>query len=59
MGKLFLSIIVGALVMIAGEKWKNGEWSAGDFLAAAQDLRSEVSSKVSSNTSKMQVSVQR
>ena len=47
MGKLFLSIIVGALLMVVAERWKSGELSVAEMLAAAQDV------------GKIQVSLQR
>jgi hypothetical protein len=39
MGKLFLSIMVGALLMAAAEKWKSGDLSADQVMAAVQDTR--------------------
>ncbi len=38
MGKLLLSIIIGALLMVAAEKWKTGDLSAAQMLATAQDV---------------------
>lgn len=37
MGKLLLSIMIGALLMVVAEKWKNGDLSAGQMVAAVQD----------------------
>jgi hypothetical protein len=37
MGKLLLSMIIGALVMVAAEKWQSGDLSAGQMLAAVQN----------------------
>jgi hypothetical protein len=47
MSKLILSIIVGALIMLVVDKWKYGDLSAGQMMAAVQD------------TSQMLVSMQR
>jgi hypothetical protein len=37
MSKLFLSIIVGALIMAIAEKWKHDDLSAGQVMAAVRD----------------------
>lgn len=47
MGKLLLSIMIGALLMVVADKWKNGDLSAGQMLATVQ------------NTGQALVSVQR
>jgi hypothetical protein len=38
MDKLILSMIIGALVMVATGKWKAGDLSAGQVVAVAQDM---------------------
>lgn len=37
MGKLYLSIMIGALLMVAVEKSKRGDFSAGQMMATVQD----------------------
>ena len=37
MGKLYLSIMIGALLMAAVDKWKHGDFSAGQMMAMVQD----------------------
>lgn len=37
MGKLLLSIMIGALLMVAAEKWQSGDLSAGQLVATVQD----------------------
>lgn len=36
MGKLLLSIMIGALLMIAAEKWQSGDLSVGQVAAVLQ-----------------------
>lgn len=51
MGKLLLSMMIGALLMVAAEKWQLGDLSAAQVLAALQDM--------SRNAGQTQLSVQR
>ena len=37
MGKLYLSIMIGALLMAAVDKWKHGDFSAGQMMVMVQD----------------------
>ena len=36
MGKLLLSMVIGALLMVAAEKWQDGDLSAARVVAALQ-----------------------
>lgn len=38
MGKLLLSMMIGALLMAAAEKWQFGDLSAAQVLAALKDI---------------------
>jgi len=51
MGKLVLSMMIGALLMVAAEKWQLGDLSAAQVLAALKDI--------GGNTGQTRVTVQR